>query len=784
MNIKFGRYIHSFSTKLSFYIMLVVAMVFVGGFVWNYRSSRDYVSNEVVERVEASLDGAVIKIDNVLNSVETAVNNMAWVIVENRRNPEKMNHLTRMMIVDNPFICGSAVAFEPNYFEDKGIYFSPYSYRVGDSICSKQLGSETNEYHYDDWYQIPKLLGKPYWSEPYFDGGGAGVMMTTYSFPLYDEEGRLFAIFTADVSLDWFADQVNSIKPYENSYNIMISRGGTFIVHRDKDVVLNQSFFTSASVMNDVRFKEVGYEMIRGGRGYTTFERDGQKFYFVYTPIKATGWSVAVSCLYSEVFAGVNSLRSSMFWTAIAVLAVMALLCYVIIYRLTNPLVQFAQSAKDIAHGNFSAKLPRIKSRNEMRTLRDSFDYMQRSLIRYTEELKATVANKERIESELRIAREIQMGMIPKIFPPFPERDDIDLYAMLVPAKEVGGDLYDFFIEDEKLYFIVGDVSGKGIPASLVMAVTCRLFRTVASHVTDPSEIVSSLNNALSESNESNMFCTFFLGILDLQSGELIYCNAGHNAPLLAVPGGKVEYLDVQPNLPLGVFGGFPYVTQRRVLDEGTVLFLYTDGVSEAENPMKELYSDARLMAVLKSGGNDARSIVENVKASVDAYADGTEQSDDITMLCLKFNVVENSTPLLEKELHLANEIAEIAKLPVFVDELAADIPLSPEHLFNFNLVLEEAVTNVVMYAYPEGAKGSVDLVAKFNGRVVTFVLSDAGKPFDPTLVPDADVTLPAEERRIGGLGIFLIRQIMDSVEYRRNGERNVLIMSKTILNN
>ena len=203
-----------------------------------------------------------------------------------------------------------------------------------------------------------------------------------------------------------------------------------------------------------------------------------------------------------------------MFWTALAVLLVMALLCYVIIYRLTAPLVQFAQSANDIAHGNFSVKLPRIKSRNEMRMLRDSFDYMQRSLIKYTEELKATVANKERIESELRIARGIQMGMIPKMVPPFPEREDIDLYAMLVPAKEVGGDLYDFFIEDEKLYFIVGDVSGKGIPASLVMAVTCRLFRTVASHVTDPSEIVSSLNNALSESNESNMFCTFFLGIL------------------------------------------------------------------------------------------------------------------------------------------------------------------------------------------------------------------------------------------------------------------------------
>ena len=766
---------------MSFYILLVVALIFVAGFVWNYRSSRDFVSNEAVERVQASLDGAVMKIDNVLNTVETAVKNMSWVVADNIDDPESMYRLTRMMLVDNSFIIGSAVAFEPNYFEEKGHYFSPYSYRVGDSIYNKQLGREEYDYHYDDWYLIPKILGKPYWSEPYFDEGGADMMMTTYSFPLYDDEGKLFAIFTADVSLDWFTDQVNCISPYENSYNIMISRGGTFIVHSDKSVVLNETFFISSSAIGDSRFKEVGHKMQAGERGVATFERDGQEFYFVYAPIKTTGWSVAVLCLYSEVFAGVDSMRNNMFWIAAFVLVIMAVLCYVTIFRLTAPLAQFAQSANDIAHGNFSARLPRVKSRNEMRMLRDSFDYMQRSLIKYTEELKTTVANNERIESELRIAREIQLGMIPKIFPPFPERKDIDLYAMLVPAKEVGGDLYDFFIEDEKLYFIIGDVSGKGVPASLVMAVTCRLFRTVASHVSDPAEIVASLNNALAESNESNMFCTFFLGILDLQSGKLLYCNAGHNAPLLVAPGGIVTPLDVKPNLPLGVIGGFPYVPQETMLEKGTLLFLYTDGVTEAENPAKELYSDARLKEVLAAANSNVRSLVNDVKSSVDTYAAGTEQSDDITILCLRCNAEEDCMCEVEKELHLVNELSEIAKLPLLVGELASEFNFSEEQVFNFNLVLEEAVTNVVMYAYPEGKSGSIDLVAKCDGKSVMFVVSDSGKPFDPTLVPDADVTLPAEERRVGGLGIFLIRQIMDSVEYRRNGGMNVLVMSKKI---
>ena len=781
MKFSLGRYIHSFSTKLSLYILLVVAFVFVAGFVWNYRSSRDYVSNEAVERVQGSLDGVVMKIDNVLNSVETAVKNMSWVVADNIDDPESMYRFTRMMLVDNPFITGSAVAFEPNYFEEKGLYFSPYSYRVGDSIYNKQLGREEYDYHYDDWYQIPKILGKPYWSEPYFDEGGADIMMTTYSFPLYDDEGKLFAIFTADVSLDWFADQVNCISPYENSYNIMISRGGTFIVHSDKNVVLNETFFISSSAIDDSRFKEVGHKMQAGERGVATFERNGQNFYFVYAPIKTTGWSVAVSCLYSEVFAGVDSMRNNMFWIAVFVLLIMAVLCYVIIYRLTSPLVQFSQSAYDIAHGNFSARLPRVKSRNEMRILRDSFCYMQRSLIKYTEELKTTVANNERIESELRIAREIQLGMIPKMFPPFPERKDVDLYAMLVPAKEVGGDLYDFFIENEKLYFIIGDVSGKGIPASLVMAVTCRLFRTVASHVSDPAEIVVSLNNALAESNESNMFCTFFLGILDLHSGELLYCNAGHNAPLLVFPDGVVKPLDVNPNLPLGVIGGFPYVAQKTVVEKGTLLFLYTDGVTEAENPSKELYSDARLKDVLATLDGNARDVVESVKSSVDIYAAGTEQSDDITILCLKCSAEDDCRREIEKELHLVNDLSEIAKLPLLVGELASEFNFSEESVFNFNLVLEEAVTNVVMYAYPEDKCGSIEIIARCDGYSATFVISDSGKPFDPTQVPDVDVTLPAEERRIGGLGVFLIRQIMDSVEYRRNGGKNILVMSKKI---
>ena len=219
-----------------------------------------------------------------------------------------------------------------------------------------------------------------------------------------------------------------------------------------------------------------------------------------------------------------------------------------------------------------------------MKTLHDSFWKMQKSLVDFMDELKKTTASKERIESELRIARSIQMGMVPKMFPPFPEREDVDLYAKLIPAKEVGGDLYDFFIEGDKLYFIVGDVSGKGVPASLVMAVTCRLFRTLAAHFHTPAEIVKALNDTLAENTESNMFCTAFMGVLDLKTGKMQYCNAGHIAPMVITPTGEVNYMKEVPKLPLGLFEGFPFVGQECDIALGVSLFLYTDGVTEAEN--------------------------------------------------------------------------------------------------------------------------------------------------------------------------------------------------------
>ena len=386
---------------------------------------------------------------------------------------------------------------------------------------------------------------------------------------------------------------------------------------------------------------------------------------------------------------------------------------------------------------------------------------------------------KEQIENELTIARGIQMAMLPKIFPPYPERDDISMFGMLTPAKQVGGDLYDFFIRDETLFFCIGDVSGKGVPASLVMAVTRSLFRTISAHENDPAVIVQNMNDSMSETNETNMFVTFLAGALDLTDGTLRYCNAGHNAPLIMSPH-KTRFMDVVSNIPLGIVEGMFYQEQETKLAAGEGIFLYTDGLTEAENVRKELFGEDRLLSL--AAETAALTVEEQVGRISQAVKDhmGTEpQSDDLTMLSFKY---QGDPHTFRYQLKLRNNLSEIPKIETFVNEVASVAGIQ-DHLTtsSINLALEEAITNVIMYAYPSGIDGPVYLEAVISEGKATFILSDTGKPFDPTKAEEVDVTLAAEDRPIGGLGIHLVRTIMDSVSYEYLSGKNILMMTKNL---
>lgn len=628
----------SFSARLSLYITFITALIFIAAFMVFFSYSRSLVKQEALRNAESVLSSTNMRIDNVLRSVETAMDNLSWFVEQNISSPDSMYSLTRHMLVSNHFVVGSAVAFEPYYYKDKGLFFSPFTFYENDTIKNSQLGTEDYDYHYMEWYQIPRLLKKSYWSEPYFDEGGANILMTTYSRPLFRADSTVYAIFTADVSLSWLTEMVSSIKPYPSSYNLLIGRGATYIVHPKTERIFNETFFTATMNMTDTTVRSIGQRMVDGQHGVATLQNDDTLSYVFYAPIPSTGWSLAIVCPHSDVFAGSDRLEKIVAIVVVIGLLFLLIFSIQIIKHTTRPLTLFAHSAESIADGNFNTELPHITTRDEMWRLYESFDFMQHSLVRYMDELKTITSNKERIESELRIASEIQMGMIPKIFPPFPDRKDIDLYAMLKPAKEVGGDLYDFFIDSEKLYFTIGDVSGKGIPASLFMAVTRSLFRSIAVHLKDPVRIVESMNSSIAETNESNMFVTLFVGVLDLKTGVLDYCNAGHNPPILIAPTGEVNYMSVKPNIPVGLFDNFSYQSEQTTIAPKSKLFMYTDGLTEAENPAAELFSDAKLLTcVVEYKHKNPFELTTCIVEQVVTYADTAPQSDDLTILTIEY---------------------------------------------------------------------------------------------------------------------------------------------------
>ena len=632
---------HSFATRLSIYVLSFTLIVFTTIMILFYNFSQKKVTDFAFERTHGLLSNIATQISSQLMAVETTMNQSIWIVEENRNNPDSLKNIIATVVRNNPLIVGSGVAFVPDYYKEKGKYFMPYaSFRNGKDgeIAYQVLGSQNYDYPCMDWYLIPKLLKQDYWSEPYYDAGGGNFIMSTFSKPLMNKDGEVYAIFTANISLSLFTDTISQLKPYESSYTYMLSRNGGFLTHADRKKIMNETIFSEAAEKGNKVQEQIGHEMLAGHTGTVRFENNGIDSYAFYTNIPNTGWSVCTVCPSKIILSELDSTSRALIYTFLAGILALFLIVYSVIRRLTRPLEKFSESARAIAIGRFDVHLPKVRSNDEIRTLRDSLVYMQRSLANYITELKETTASKERIESELSIAREIQMGMIPKIFPPYPDRKDVDIHAVLHPAKEVGGDLYDFFIDDNHLYFLIGDVSGKGVPASLFMAITRSLFRTLSQKSLSPAKIVTEMNNSISDNNESNMFVTLIVGILDLQNGKLKLCNAGHNPPVLIHPNEQVEFLKFKTHIFAGVIEGFAYTDEEITLEKGSKLFLYTDGVTEAENTEKELYGEEQLIEILSTNTSlEVRTIVETVVGSVANHVQEAEASDDLTILLIHY---------------------------------------------------------------------------------------------------------------------------------------------------
>ena len=689
--------------------------------------SRKGLEAEASNRAVAQIEATHNKIMDVINQAEAAVRNSVWIAQWSLTRPDSLHRVCERIVEGNPVIVGSTVALVPGY-DSQHPLFAPYCCREADTLTTLSLASPEYDYPSKEWFVKPIECGKGYWSEPYVDTGGGEILMTTYSVPIQDPNGQTAAVLTGDISLEWLTGMMGNIKIYPHATSLMISREGKWMMNHQMKLVTDQTIIEVVDLIRDQEdFKKLERAMLSGESGNILISYKKLKRYVYYAPVERTGWSMCIIIPDEDIFGGVRKNN-----LLVAIMQLLGLAMLILILRTI------------------------VRNQNKYRELNE---------------------RKRMMENELHIASNIQMSMVPKVFPPYPERTDLDMAADIVPAKEIGGDMYDYFMRDNKLIFCIGDVSGKGIPAALVMAVTRSIFRTMAAHQDSPSAIVTGMNNSLSDMNENNMFVTFFCGVLDMETGHIKYCNAGHNPPMILTD--TIKAIPVKPNLPLGVAMGITFEEQETDLNYDDALFLYTDGLSEAENLEHEQFGMERIEAALH-GHKKSELHLKNMQNEVEKFVGNAPQSDDLTMLFIHY-LGGGRQPAANHRLTLANEVGEISKLALFIESIAEEYNLDGSLVAGINLALEEAVTNVILYAYPEDTLGHVEICADKQGDALTFVVADKGKPFDPTLAPPVDITLGAEERRIGGLGIHLVRTIMDSVKYARENDMNILTMTKNI---
>ena len=708
-------------------IILLAGALIEGLSLLEYNYTHDLLEDELDIHAENELTLKAVRVKGMLKSNEKMVRNYIWPIQRETHKPEAIYNILHRLVSTNEEVMSSFVAFVPGYHAGYNQQYEACAIRREDSIVTQQLASELHDYTRREFYHEAVENNQSHWSDPYIDTYASGKEVTTFAMPLTDETGKTIAAFGIDLSTQGIIDTLNTHHNHPSTFFLLLTEDGKLISKPDSSHTQQSDVEAVINMINDSTYKRE-YSNTGNSKIITFYDKENGKGYAYYAFMKGQPhWQMVMVCYDNEVFGKLKNMRRNLLMMMLAGLSLLGF----ILYRF---------------------------NRNVRR-------------------LNESQLSKERTDSELRIAQSIQSEMLPTHDI---HRPDVDISGKQVTALEVGGDLYDYFIRDEKLYFCIGDVSGKGVPSSLVMAVIHSHFRSLGQHESNPVRIMQAINETASEGNETNMFVTMFIGVLDLPTGRLRYCNAGHDAPLLI--NHSVEPMTVNANLPVGLFEDFKYCLQEMLLPSNATLLLYTDGLTETANKERKLFGLQRIIdttqSCMEKGQTAPAELMDHLHVEASLFANGAQQSDDLTMLVIYYHRPEEKI-VLNETLTLSNDVKQVPELNSFVKTVGERLNLESTLSSQLMLAVEEAVVNVMSYAYPLGTKGDIKVDAQATDKSLKFIITDHGKAFDPTQGSNADTTLDVEDRPIGGLGILLVHSLMDTINYERIDGKNVLTLKK-----
>ena len=789
MQIRFPKFLRfgGLAFRYSLFFLAAILLIFFIAFVYSYGYSSVLLLQGAEKDATILTQQTIARFENVLQPSELVPRTLVNAMENPNISYNDILRISREFVIQDTVVFGSCLAFEPYGYDKDQYWYAPYIYEQGKNVSTRLLGSRSYDYFKMDWYRLPKLLNKPVWTEPYFDKGGGDALMCTYSTPFYKTVNgisKFAGVLTMDISLDAFEHMVKEIKVYKSGYGFLVSADGK-IIASPMMVMENKNVLEIARDRKGHETIKAIKAMLAGKTGFTStdgLEAKNHPSFLSYAPVASTGWSFGIVFPADELLDDLFSFFKKILWIFFYSILALLLATTLITRRLTRPIIRLVEATKKIGQGDFHAKLPFRKSKDEIAQLTNAFGVMQDELRNYVVSLQETTMAKEKIESELQIAHTIQMGMLPR---GFNTPSNWELYATLDPAKAVGGDLYDFFyLDPDHLCIAIGDVAGKGVPASLFMMVTRTLLRAKAIAGIPINEVMQSINHELCQDNPNQMFVTFFAGIVHLKTGEMEFCNAGHNYPYILGPGGDIRQIKAKGGLPLGVNETMRYTAENFCFKPREILVLTTDGITDALNASNDFFGETKLAASLASMANkNTKGLTDSLIIELKRFSLGTEQADDITILALQYKnpSVTNERPMETIQLKLKNQLSELDQIAVNLETLAEKWEIPGKIVMEINLVLEELFTNVVFYAFDDKDEHDINLTFMLiDAHQLQIRLEDNGKPFNLLEKKVADVfDKPLEDRQIGGLGIHFVREMMNSVEYQRADNKNVVILTK-----
>ena len=712
----------SLSKRLTYRIMAVVLvmMAVIAGVVYNM--VKEYMLDEAKERYKNMLLSSHEELRRHLSDVYVASKNNMHDIERDIDNPDRMfSHMERIVRQNADIVC-CAMLFKQDYYPSKGRVFVPCArLDSADRLVVSRIDSTYNNYFYGEWFQEQMKKDKGCWTKAYFESaffaaGHEPRLLTTYTAPIHNHDGQPVALLAADVSLEYLRDEMMEDVTKMNAQfkGNREHQAYSFVIDHEGTYIIHPD--EKRMLRDTLKADTIMTDEI----GSATAVIDGVPSWIYYRKIKYVNWTMAVVVPDDVIMFNGRMLNIIILLTMVLGLLAIYLFCRHQIKEIADPIA----------------------------------------------------AQKAVMERELTIAHNIQKALLPQSFP---EHADIDLYATQTPARDVGGDLYDYFVHEGCLVFCIGDVSGKGVPAALLMAVMKSMFRSEAHRADSAAGIVETMNRNLGEEYKGGDFVTMFVGILDLKTGFLDYCNAGHEAPLVA---GRP--LDVKRNLPVGALSDWNYEGQQTQLKSGDMLFLYTDGLSEAKNSTGELLGRKRVQQIVSEHAIDtARQLVGVLEAEERYHAGDAEQNDDITMLAIRWQPNPQLLTFSPSHLTMSASMDEIDRLAPFISHVAEQAAMEGREAKRLRLAVEEAVANIINH----GQATTITLQATMDDNQLVLTIDDDGQPFNPTGESATDFSVPADERPPGGLGIMFLHEMTDGLDYQRIDGHNVLRIIKRVKN-